>query len=103
MLIPSSLHHSIVSSNKSNAEIGSYISVFDKEGKKIDKFMVQTIYYEKDRKLSSIELKRIQGLPEDYILTGTFNQKAERICRMVAPQCLEALASSIYKNIFSVL
>jgi DNA (cytosine-5)-methyltransferase 1 len=61
------------------------------------------LHYEKDRKLSSIELKRIQGLPEDYILTGTFNQKAERICRMVAPQCLEALASSIYKNIFSVL
>ena len=59
------------------------------------------LHYEKDRKLSSIELKRIQGLPEDYILTGTFNQKAERICRMVAPQCLEALASSIYKNIFS--
>ncbi len=61
------------------------------------------LHYEKDRKLSSIELKRIQGLPEDYILTGTFNQKAERICRMVAPQCLEALANSIYKNIFSVL
>ena len=40
-----------VSSNKSNAEIGSYISVFDKEGNKIDKFMVQTIFYEKDRKL----------------------------------------------------
>ena len=31
------------------------------------------------------ELKRLSGLPDDFKLSGTFVQKAERIGRMVPP------------------
>ena len=57
------------------------------------------LHYELDRKLTIKELKRIQGLPDDFILEGTFNQRAERIGRMVAPKCLEALATSVYEKV----
>ena len=57
------------------------------------------IHYELDRKLTIPELKRVQGLPEDFILEGTFNQKAERIGRMVAPKCIAALATSVYERV----
>jgi site-specific DNA-cytosine methylase len=39
------------------------------------------------------------SLPEDYQLTGTFDQQAERIGRAVAPKMMEALAKSIYEKV----
>lgn len=57
------------------------------------------LHYELDRKLTTPELKRIQGLPDNFKLEGTFNQKAERIGRMVAPKCIAALATSVYEKI----
>jgi len=68
-----------VTSNKSNAEIGSYISVFDKEGKKIDKFMVKTIFYEKDRKLCIVS-KQDKKEPDTYLSVRncTKSKKSER-------------------------
>ena len=59
------------------------------------------IHYELDRKLTIPELKRVQGLPEDFKLEGTFNQKAERIGRMVAPKCIAQLATSVYNKVLS--
>jgi len=59
------------------------------------------IHYAYDRKLTIPELKRVQGLPEDFILEGTFNQKAERIGRMVAPKCIASLATSVYNKVLS--
>ena len=50
-----------------------------------------------NRKLTIPELKRLQGLPEDYILTGTFDQQAERIGRMVAPKMMAEVAKSVYE------
>jgi DNA (cytosine-5)-methyltransferase 1 len=38
-----------------------------------------------DRPFTVAELKRITGLPDDFKLTGTFLQKAERVGRMVPP------------------
>ena len=57
------------------------------------------LHYEQNRKLTIKEMKRIMSLPDDFILTGTFDQKAERICRMVAPKMMAELAKSIYKNV----
>ena len=57
------------------------------------------LHYEKHRKLTVAELKRVMGLPDDYQLTGAFDQQAERIGRMVAPKMMAALASSIYENV----
>ena len=56
-------------------------------------------HYDYNRKFTIPELKRLMGLPEDYQLTGTFNQKAERIGRMVAPKMMAELAKSVYENV----
>ena len=56
-------------------------------------------HYDENRKLTIPELKRIMGLPEDYILTGKFDQQAERIARMVAPKMMAEVAKSIHKNV----
>lgn len=56
-------------------------------------------HFSQDRKFTIKELKRLMSLPDDYELTGTFNQQAERICRMVAPLQMKALIDTIYKNI----
>lgn len=57
------------------------------------------MHYAANRKLTIKEMKRIMSLPDDYELTGTFDQQAERIGRMVAPKMMCALATSIYENI----
>ena len=51
------------------------------------------------RKLTLGELKRIMSLPDDFKLTGKWNQKAERCGRMVPPLMMERIASSIYKKV----
>ena len=56
-------------------------------------------HYENNRKLTIKEMKRLMSLPEDYELTGTFDQQAERIGRMVAPKMMAAVANSIYDKI----
>ena len=57
------------------------------------------IHYDEDRKLTIKEMKRIMSIPDDYELTGTFDQQAERIGRMVAPLMMYALASNVYNNV----
>ena len=54
------------------------------------------------RKLTIGELKRIQSLPDDFKLTGKWNQQSERIGRMVPPLLLKSIADSIYDNIIEV-
>lgn len=56
-------------------------------------------HFEKNRKFTIPELRRIMSLPEDYELTGTFDQQAERIGRMVAPKMMAEVAKSIYENV----
>ena len=51
------------------------------------------------RKLTLGELKRIMSLPDDFKLTGKWNQKAERCGRMVPPLMMEKVASSIYEKV----
>jgi DNA (cytosine-5)-methyltransferase 1 len=59
------------------------------------------LHPEEDRTFTIRELKRLSGLPDDFSLTGTFNQRAERIGRMVAPRVTKALAESVYENVLS--
>jgi DNA (cytosine-5)-methyltransferase 1 len=51
------------------------------------------------RKLTLGELKRIMSLPDDFKLTGKWNQKAERCGRMVPPLMMERIASAVYTNV----
>jgi len=56
-------------------------------------------HWNEDRKFTIRELMRLQGLPEDYELTGTFDQKAERIGRMVAPKVMAEIANRVYERV----
>lgn len=57
------------------------------------------VHFAENRKYTIGELKRIMGLPDDYILSGTFNQQSERIGRMVAPKMMAEVAKSIYTKV----
>lgn len=52
-----------------------------------------------DRKFTIPELKRLASLPDDFVLTGTLSQAAERICRMVPPLLTAAIGESIYEKV----
>ena len=56
-------------------------------------------HWNEPRKLTLGELKRIMSLPDDFRLTGKWNQKAERCGRMVPPLLMEKIASSVYENV----
>lgn len=51
------------------------------------------------RKFSVAELKRICAFPDDFILTGTYQQQAERIGRAVPPLLTFNIARAIKENI----
>jgi DNA (cytosine-5)-methyltransferase 1 len=52
-----------------------------------------------DRKFTLPELKRLTALPDDFVLTGTLAQGAERACRMVPPLLTKAIAEAIYQRV----
>ena len=56
-------------------------------------------HYAKNRKFTVPELKRIMSLPDDFKLSGKFDQQAERIGRMVAPLCMKYLAKNLYEKV----
>ena len=58
-------------------------------------------HWKEPRKLTLGELKRIMTLPDDFILTGKWSQKAERCGRMVPPLMMQRIASSIYEKVLS--
>jgi len=50
-----------------------------------------------NRSFTVSEVKRIMTLPDDYILTGSFKQKIERMGRMVPPLMMKNIAENIFK------
>lgn len=48
-----------------------------------------------NRAFTVAEVKRIMSIPDDYILTGTYQQQVERLGRMVAPFMMKAVAENI--------
>ena len=52
-----------------------------------------------NRKFTIKEALRICSFPDDYILTGTYNQKMERLGRAVPPLMMKAIAEHIYNTI----
>ena len=57
------------------------------------------LHPDEDRGYTTKEAKRLMSLPEDYILTGTLNERLARIGLMVAPMMMKYLAESIYENV----
>jgi site-specific DNA-cytosine methylase len=39
------------------------------------------------------------GLPDDYVMLGTYNDKAKTIGNMVAPVMMEQIANNLYDKI----
>lgn len=52
-------------------------------------------YHWDNRAFTVSEVKRIMSVPDDYILTGTYQQKVERLGRMVAPLMMKAVADNL--------
>ena len=48
-----------------------------------------------NRAFTVSEVKRIMSIPDDYVLTGTYQQQVERLGRMVAPFMMKAVAKNI--------
>lgn len=57
------------------------------------------LHPEEDRVYTTYEAARIMTLPDDYIQTGSLNDRLARIGLMVAPMCMKHLADSIYENV----
>jgi DNA (cytosine-5)-methyltransferase 1 len=58
-------------------------------------------YHWDNRAFTVSEIKRIMSVPDDYILTGTYQQKVERLGRMVPPLMMKAVAENIYREILT--
>lgn len=61
------------------------------------------IHPELDRKFTIPELKRLFGLPDDFILTGTIDEAVTCICNMVPPLLTKAVAESVYEQLLRPL
>ena len=48
-----------------------------------------------NRAFTVSEVKRIMSVPDDYVLTGKYQQQVERLGRMVAPLMMKAVAENI--------
>ena len=57
------------------------------------------IHWSEMRKLALCETRRATSLPEDFKLTGKWEQRSERMGRMVPPLMMKAIADSIYKKV----
>lgn len=71
-------------------------------GQKPDR-LTGAIHPQHDRKFTIPELKRLFGLPDDFILTGTIEQAVECICNMVPPFLTRAIAHSLYDKVIGPL
>ncbi len=54
---------------------------------------------EEDRLFTINELSRLMGIPDDYSLSGNWNQKAKTIGNMVPPAMIASLAGSLYEKV----
>lgn len=54
-----------------------------------------SVMHWENRGLTISEVKRLMSVPDDYVITGTYKQKRERLGRMVAPFMMKAIAENI--------
>ena len=51
-----------------------------------------------DRRLSVLEAMRLQGIPDDYVLTGTLSAQIEQVSEAVPPPLAEAIAVAVSES-----
>ena len=54
---------------------------------------------DEDRLFTIGELGRLMGIPDDYSMSGTWNQKAKTIGNMVPPFLMASIAKSLYEKV----
>lgn len=54
-----------------------------------------------DRKLTIPEVKRIMSVPDDFVLTGTYEQQYERLGRMVPPLMMREISKTVAGEVLS--
>lgn len=52
------------------------------------------------RKFTMVELRRLGGFPDDFVLTGTYRQQWERIGRAVPPVMMAKIAETLRDEVF---
>ena len=52
-----------------------------------------------DRKFTIMELKRLSSIPDDFVLTGTYEQQWERLGRMVPPVMMKNVALAVKEGV----
>ena len=57
------------------------------------------VHFLEKRKLTLKETRRVMSLPDDFTLTGKWEQRSERMGRMVPPLMMKAVAEAVYENI----
>lgn len=60
-------------------------------------------HWTEPRKLTLAELRRIGGFPDDFVLTGTYAQRWERIGRAVPPVMMSHIAAAVRDQILTPL
>ena len=84
--------------NTNRAAIHQPINTLTQLGAQLKSFGGQ--YHPLENRTFTInELKRLTGLPDDFKLTGSFNEQSERCGRMVIPLLMKSLASSLYEKV----
>ena len=61
----------------------------------------QLYHWDEPRTLTLGELRRVGGFPDDFALTGSFQQQWERIGRAVPPLMMAQVAKTIEQEILS--
>lgn len=59
-------------------------------------------HYKEPRTLTIGELKRVSGFPDDFILTGSFQKKWERVGRAVPPLMMQRIGKTVYDRILKL-
>ena len=84
--------------NTNRAAIHQPINTLTQLGSQLKSFGGQ--YHPLENRTFTInELKRLTGLPDNFKLTGSFNEQSERCGRMVIPLLMKSLASSLYEKV----
>lgn len=56
-------------------------------------------HWSQPRKLNLQELRAFSGVPHDFILTGTYEQRGERLGRLVPPPMMKEIASAVARTL----
>ena len=88
---------------KPGEQSGKYFSLFKGHPKMVSQCITATSgsisaagpRHWDNRAYTVAETKRIMSVPDDYILTGTYQQQIERLGRMVAPFMMKAVAEKL--------